>query len=264
MPPPLSIGLGLPDFSRQGAVGFPLVLKPSLWVTADPAYCFSDAGGTVPCGDGDAIQVWKDRSGNNNTLTQATLANRPLLKKDAANNWYAFFDATPNDVIATSGAVDVLDQRQPFVLGFVGNRRTTAVRMLAVGNSQVADGVFWDCASAANLQIRFGNLTPYNALPAPDFNTTGVRAFVLRAQPSSQKMYFNGTNEGANGAVDVSATTHATRPFAVGEARSLAGGASLFWQGTIKEVIAIPFNLSDVDFAALNTYLTGLVGYTPT
>lgn len=53
------------------------------WFTAGPSWCFTDAGGTVPCGDGDPVRVWKDRSGNARDLSQATSGNRPTLRNNA-------------------------------------------------------------------------------------------------------------------------------------------------------------------------------------
>ena len=44
-----------------------------LWLTAGPTWCFSDAGGTVPCANGDTVKVWKDQSSNAHHLNTASL-----------------------------------------------------------------------------------------------------------------------------------------------------------------------------------------------
>ena len=59
------------------------------WYTATAQYCFSDAGGTQPCGDGDLVQVWKDRQGTNN-LSQSTDTLRPTFRNSAGITWVDF------------------------------------------------------------------------------------------------------------------------------------------------------------------------------
>lgn len=60
-----------------------------LWLEADVL---------VSNADGDAIQTWPDISGNANDFTQATLANRPLLKTDILNGRPALLFDGSNDL----------------------------------------------------------------------------------------------------------------------------------------------------------------------
>jgi hypothetical protein len=63
-----------------------------LWLTAGPAWCFKDAAGTLPCGDGDPVALWRDRSGHGFDLTQANAGDQPVLKADGAGGWCVELD----------------------------------------------------------------------------------------------------------------------------------------------------------------------------
>ncbi len=64
---------GAPPFNPSDIPNLLLDLQPS------PTYCFSDAAGTVPCGNGDLIYLWKDQSGNAIDYVQATAGKRFTL-----------------------------------------------------------------------------------------------------------------------------------------------------------------------------------------
>ena len=93
--------------------GVPFVLVPpefpfgneAIWFEAHPDYCFSDSGGTISCGDGDPIYVWKDRSGNNLSFEQSTESSRPVLR-EFCGTWYVYFDGT-DDSMTTSNISSV-------------------------------------------------------------------------------------------------------------------------------------------------------------
>ena len=59
-----------------------------LWLDANDPTVFYDSvsGGSVVTTDGTAIARWEDKSGNLRHATQATAANRPLLKTTSQNN----------------------------------------------------------------------------------------------------------------------------------------------------------------------------------
>ncbi len=64
-----------------------------LLLVAHPDYCFTDVGKTTKAGNGDAVYVWADSSGNGRDFVQATLADRPVLTK-TGNVWSVTFSAT--------------------------------------------------------------------------------------------------------------------------------------------------------------------------
>lgn len=68
---------------------------------AGPSYCFSDAGGTVPCADGDTVQVWRDRSGNGRNLVQATAGSRPVLRS-VSGKWEVQFDGVDDGMLTAT------------------------------------------------------------------------------------------------------------------------------------------------------------------
>jgi hypothetical protein len=142
---------------RGGAVAWtPAALSdPAAWYTAGPTWCFSDAAGTIPCGDGDPIYVWNDRSGNAVTMTQATLAKRPVLTALGGGLWAATFDGVDDGIgsgPALSGATTLsfrvasadaganrrlLKNSNPESNSLVALRRTN-------GNSIYVDGMLSD------------------------------------------------------------------------------------------------------------------------
>ena len=70
------------------------------WYEADPAYCYQDGGGTIPCGDGDPIALWQDRSGNRYDFVQTDPLKRPTLRL-VNGKWCALFDGI-NDYLSTT------------------------------------------------------------------------------------------------------------------------------------------------------------------
>ena len=106
------------------------------WFTAGPSWCFTDAGGTVPCGDGDPVRVWKDRSGNARDLSQATSGNRPVLRS-VSGRWWVQFD----------GVDDGLE-----LSGFAPGSAAT----IAIAHNTTGDGSFLGVEGGAVFQCRIG------------------------------------------------------------------------------------------------------------
>jgi peptidoglycan/xylan/chitin deacetylase (PgdA/CDA1 family) len=59
-----------------------------------PEYCFADTDMTTPAGEDGAVAAVLDLSGNDRHLTQPTVDNRPILKRDSAGRWYLAFNGT--------------------------------------------------------------------------------------------------------------------------------------------------------------------------
>lgn len=77
----------------------PLADTPDFLLEMGPTWCFSDAGGTVPCGVGDPIRVFKDRSGHTRNFSEATAGLRPTLQKTGGGKWFARFDGVDDVAI---------------------------------------------------------------------------------------------------------------------------------------------------------------------
>jgi hypothetical protein len=77
----LGLGVGLSRRRRGGAPWTPASLPDlAVWLTAGPEWCYQDAGASVPCGDGDPVYTWVDRSGNGHDFSQADAGTRPVLR----------------------------------------------------------------------------------------------------------------------------------------------------------------------------------------
>ncbi len=82
---PLDISLGLTVQSLEAAGGAPAFspssLSPSAWWDGlDGSTQFSDVAGTTPSIIGGAVQLWKDKSGFANDISQATTSNAATLR----------------------------------------------------------------------------------------------------------------------------------------------------------------------------------------
>ena len=93
------------------------LLSLAAWYTAGPTWCFSDAGGTVPCNVGDAVQVWKDRTGVFN-VSQATAAARPTLQQ-VSGRYFVQFDGVNDELAAAHRWTAAVDN---WSFGFAGER----------------------------------------------------------------------------------------------------------------------------------------------
>lgn len=68
---------------------------------ASPAYCFSDAAGTVPCALNEGVQVWRPKyagTGGGGFFNQASLVDRPILTQDGAGRWVVRFDGVSDNL----------------------------------------------------------------------------------------------------------------------------------------------------------------------
>ena len=68
--------------------------ETGVWYEPSPANCFQNSNGTGACAVGDPVGYLTDLSGNGHHAIQATSGSRPILRQDAAGNYYLEFDAT--------------------------------------------------------------------------------------------------------------------------------------------------------------------------
>lgn len=80
-----------------------IAIVAGYWLQASPYYCFSDAAGTIPCADGDAVRVWKDRTGNTVGQSQATSGSRPILRF-LSSQWRVTYDGVSQFMAGTTAA----------------------------------------------------------------------------------------------------------------------------------------------------------------
>ncbi len=77
-----------------------------LRVVADPAYCFSDSGGTTPCGVGDSIYTWKLANDTSKKFQQATSGRRPVLRQ-SGSVYYAEFAGASTQYMQLSASLSL-------------------------------------------------------------------------------------------------------------------------------------------------------------
>ncbi len=94
-----------------------------LWVKADEGVFQNSVKSVRATSDGDVIGVWEDQSGNGNDISQATTANKPILKLDILNSRPIIrFDGTDDRLINSTFSLS-----QPFTTFVVYKVITGAV-----------------------------------------------------------------------------------------------------------------------------------------
>jgi hypothetical protein len=77
-----------------------------LWLDATTGLFDATSGGSAVTTDGSAVARWEDQSGNNRHITQATSANRPILKTSIQNSKNIIrFDGTNDHLFLSSAFV---------------------------------------------------------------------------------------------------------------------------------------------------------------
>jgi PKD repeat protein len=226
----------------------PSLITPALWLEASTTYCFTDAGGTVACADGDPVRVWKDRSGNSRDLSQGTLGNRPLYRANSGNP-YVEFDGTDDFMSAAyspgalagatmlasarltaNGSFPVIFTQRPGETEFRGN---AASRQISVTTSNGGGNVTDPSALATTTDYTIGFVTTYGAA-------------------SGCSVYRDGT---AVATGTDNSTTSAT-PTTLNISGRSAG--SLPWVGRIYGLVFCPAAISGANVTLLHTYLAAL------
>ena len=104
----------------------------NLWLDPGPAYCFTDAAGTVAAGDGDAVYTWRDRGSGAIVCSMSSASARPLLKS-SGGKWWLELDGVNNELL------------------FVTNPFSGAAGEIAVVQYNLAGGniPFWEIGSGS-------------------------------------------------------------------------------------------------------------------
>lgn len=212
------------------------------WYIASPAYCFSDAGGTVPCGDGDPVQVWKNRFGNLTvpSLTQATSAKRPTLRL-ISGAWCVVGDGV-DDVIGVTG----INLPEPF---------TVSGRFATTTASQTKD--VW---GGAGTESRLRNETSQLHCYATNSVYTGAAlSMPTDGTKVNTTIRFNGasTKLRKDAAADVTATLAPSVTSLTQFYVNNRGDQTLAWAGRHYEYLIYSRLLTDAEVTTLHNYLAG-------
>lgn len=215
------------------------------WYTAGPTWCFADAGATTPCGDGDPIYTWTDQSGNGYTLTQATLAYRPILYDLGGGLWCATFDGVDDEMTVSDAA---LAFAAPIVAGLAETPNGTAGTVGLFGNM----GRWRISRSGAN--ARFTKPGGYDATTAGVFFSDATPAVVTVqfAGPAYDPVFRldGGAQEAATGGSDVVASG--------GQICLGSSGGAIFFPGDVAGVLLANAIPSAGDLSAAENYLAAL------
>ena len=91
-----------------------------LWLDATTGLFDATSGGSAVTTDGSAVARWEDQSGSGYHVTQATLANRPVLKTGIRNSKNAIrFDGSNDALVSANIVADNLSTMTCFVVAYI-------------------------------------------------------------------------------------------------------------------------------------------------
>lgn len=222
---------------------------PSLaaWYTAGPQWCFTDAAGTAPCGDGDQVRVWRDRHRNAWNLEQATAGSRPTLRL-AGGRWAVRFDGVDDSISHATAAVPLTPLTALACASFTGSNFS---RLLSLGGT--TSGVEWYRRNTDPGALRFERTgTASSNTDSTSTWSSGVRrAYCVTNTTTARAFFVNGAADGGGNysntysgtGVTLGAKRDGTGPFPIDVAGALLYGAVL----------------TAAEIRAASDYLNGLV-----
>jgi hypothetical protein len=230
-----------------GPAWTPASLSPLVWVEADPAKLYTDAGTTLVSADGQAVYQANDKSGNANHLIQATLGSRPLYRTGSGKP-YLEFDHT-DDFMATAAAIAAGDgsgQNWIAVSGYVTSIADNEVFASGTSYLQSAAGVLTGASSKADWSAGASDTggTITAATPFVAFFNTGT---------SAVEVFLDNVSAGST--ANSFALRTDPRSFTLG---AQAGGGSDRLGGRIYGVVFGTGILNSTDRGNLQTYLAAL------
>ena len=115
------LGLGLQGYTPSAISFSPSSISGlQLWLDATTGLFDATSGGSAVTTDGSAVARWEDQSGSGYHVTQATLANRPVLKTGIRNSKNAIrFDGSNDALVSANIADNNLSAMTCFVVAYV-------------------------------------------------------------------------------------------------------------------------------------------------
>lgn len=215
----------------------------ALWLTAVPANCFTDAAGTVQCGDGDLIRVWKDRSGNAANATQASSSLRPTLAL-SSGKWYIRPDGV-DDYMDVAGLT--ISPAAGITLAAVAKSPSNAAAH-DILSQQDGTGTGRSALSAnlSSTPTKYGTFLSGTSLQGTTNSPATLSAFVARGQTNLLEVFLNGAADG----------TAARSPEAASGAYRVATAKLLsnYFSGDIAEIVAVSRAVSNAELSLLSAY----------
>jgi hypothetical protein len=243
----LGLGLGLGVRRKRAAAFSPATLSGLVALyTASPTYCFSDAAGTVPCGAGDGVWVWKDRSGGARDLAQATAASQPKLQQ-VGGKWVVRFDGTDDLIDRAHTQVGTTGQAYFYrgILNAAGN-----FPMVLVNRNNSREFRFSGTLRRLETLRNGGSVTGATAVAlATSFTGMASHNYVA----DTCEVFLNGVSD-ATGPDIMDAVSTPADLIRLG-ARS---AGSFHWSGDLYEIGYLERPLTAAEVAQLHAYLAAL------
>jgi hypothetical protein len=114
LPPPLGLQFVRKEFSPSSLSGL------QLWLDATKGLFDATSGGNPVTTDGSSVARWEDQSGSGYHVTQATSANRPVLKTGIRNSKNAIrFDGSNDALVSANIVASNLSAMTCFVVSYI-------------------------------------------------------------------------------------------------------------------------------------------------
>jgi hypothetical protein len=225
-----------------------------LWLDAADGDTLFDAtsGGNLVATDGSSVARWEDRSGNSRNASQATSANRPILKTAVQNGRNGIrFDGS-NDFMATASFAHSV----PLTLFLVCKRLSNTGsqsdfnRIIEHGSN---NGVAIITRTSGNIEYQYATSAAANSSVNPTTDTKVYELFVDSSAPRNVTFRVNNANQ--------TSTTRSGTP-ATPTAFNLAqfGGGSYNANVEIYELCYYNIKISDTDRDNVRNYLNSKWG----
>ncbi len=222
-----------------------------------PTYCFSDVAGTIPCTDTDPVKCWKDRSGNNNTLTQSNLSLCPIFYALGGGKYVVTGDGVDDRMVAAHSAS----------LDTVADNLTVGIAYAWAATSDGNAHFFCWRGSTGNNSIGLGELNTgklYSSSLSSQVcvstganeNTTPAYAVYRRAGSGADTLRKNAANTSPSvTGVTIAADSSGLTVFAINNGGTMALFAAYDCYG----LCGTGANATGADLTNLETYLAALI-----
>ena len=246
-----------------GAAGFKILLDARHSETL-----FKDTGGTTPVtSDGDAVALWKDRSGSGNDFQQSTGTRQPAYKTNVVNGLSVVRFNSSTVLGAISAA-----------LGLTNNIASiTMMALLAYPDAASVHTAFAANAGASGVRSRIGDgatsgeygvggrrldADSFVDVPGGTF-TSGfvVQTSVLDYANADAVLRINGTQVAHSSSFQTAGNTSATNSVSilVGAQGSVSSPAQSFGGDMVVLAVAVP-KLDSTTLASVEAYLKSIAG----
>ncbi len=211
---------------------------------------YQDAGTTL-AGDGNTVQEWHDRSGNNLDAIQNTGGSRPTYRANSINGRPTIDFNGSSNFMAITGDVPEANYTQGAVFRTSdGNGALSAVTDAASYTAGSNDRQF-GMNGGGNFSSRIWNNETINS--AGTYNDGNVHSGVLDVSPSGQALYLDGQADGSGTKTssDFNWQTH-----------MLIGGHSAwdYYDGDVAEFFLYQVNLNNTQRLIVDNYISAAYG----